>query len=266
MRRLMFLVVLFILYGCGSNPIVFDLNARREDNKYCILVKGKNSVYRGQSCSVDDLNAKSEPVIDHYIDGDIVQMMKLAQSKGFSCTIVTSEEAFLDVVRFIATKSDDTTQLLVAMSGEGDDKGFIFNLVRTSAGNFVPPGMRLSARECIAYLCLVKGGKAVIINGCQSGCFVNAAQQNSEFKGVVIAACPVGYATTECQRTGTSAVFAGFLGLYRDDPRAIKNLAMVSISAGFWWENFRHKISDIGAGGLPISYDPIRYCNADFLF
>lgn len=262
-----FAFALALMTGCGSNPILLDsLSTKQGKNKYCLLLPGKNSTFAGRECKNDELDAKSTPIRDDYINSDMVNTMALAESKGFTTTIIKDPKHLSNVIGRIAFNSDDSTQLLIAMSGECDDKGFIFNLVHMPGMNLVPPGMKLMAKDLIEELSYVRGTKAIIINGCQSGCFVDSASKSPDFKGVVIAACPVGYATTECQRTGTSAVYAGFLGLYRDDPQAIKNLATEKISAGFWFENIRHKISDIGAGGLPISYDVVRYSSSEFLF
>lgn len=267
MQRLILLALLVLLCGCGSNPIKFyEVLPEKHGNKYCILVKGRNSTYTGERCSNDELNARSVAIHDPYINNDVSQTMELALSKGYIPYFATSPKELENIIANIARKSNDTTQLLIALSGEGDERGFNFNLVHTKAGNLVPPGMKLTSKDFIDLLRPVKGAKAVVINSCQSGCFVEAARRDTEFKGVVIAACAVGYATTPCQRTGTSAVFAGFLGLYQDDPKAIKNLATESIGAGHWWENFRRQISDIGAGGLDISYSPVIYSTADFLF
>lgn len=263
---LFILVIVLTLSGCSSAPIDFECKPHREKNKYCLLLLGRNSVFSGTRCNNDELDEKSVKIDDPNIANDINQTLILASSKGYVCTLVTSEEQFTKAVDEIIKKSNEETQLLVAMSGEGDERGFIFNLVAIGERHLVPPGKRLLAKQAIAHLSMVKGTKAVVVSACQSGCFVEAARQDPEFKGVVIAACPVGYATTQCNHTGTTALYAGFLGIYQGDCKAIKNLATECISAGFWFENLRHRISDIGAGGLPISYDVVRYSNAEFLF
>ena len=61
-----------------------------------------------------------------------------------------------------------------------------------------------------------------VLNACESGVFAEAAQKNAGFRGVVIAACGTGFATTPHEPTGTSAIYASFLGLYHDDPASVK--------------------------------------------
>jgi hypothetical protein len=132
----------------------------------------------------------------------------------------------------------------------------------------VPPDATIDPKGLIAKLGTIKGGHALLLNACESGVFADAAQRDGAFKGVVIAACAVGFATTPHEPTGTSAIYAAFLGLYHDEPAEVKNLATVKIDkAGGTWTNLRHEWSDFwGGGGLPISYHPVVFANADFLF
>lgn len=276
MRLAIVFTLLLMLFGCGSNPIVFKepevgeyrLSVRASpSNKYLIVVRGHNSKLSLDNCEISKIDKRSEEIPDPYTESDIKEISKLASNKGYDVYSSSSDsdlEGLLDSITKVANKD---THIMLAMSGECDNKGFIINLVHTTGGmNLVPPDKKLFAEKIIAHLGLIKGTKAVIVNGCQSGCFADAARKDPDFNGVVIAACAVGYATTECQRTNTSAVYAGFLGLYKDDPLSIKNLSTADISAGFWFENFRHKISDIGAGGLPISYSPVIFSTAEYLF
>lgn len=276
MRFYLALTILLTLLGCGSNPIVFEEPAVGEyrlsvraapNNKYLIVVRGHNSTLSLDNCEISKIDKRSVEIIDPYTTTDIKEISKLASNKGYDVYTSDSDsdlEGLLDNINKVANKD---THLMIAMSGECDNKGFIINLVHTAGGmNLVPPDKKLIAEKIIAHLGLIKGVKAVVVNGCQSGCFADAARKDPDFNGVVVAACSVGYATTECQRTGTSAVYAGFLGLYRDEPTSIKNLATSDISAGSWFENFRHKFADIGAGGLPISYSPVIFSTAEYLF
>lgn len=277
--RLITLAFILAFIGCGSEPIQFKDNARTictahnvnifktsPYNKYLVVVRGYNSTLTG-SCATDNMDARSEEIPDPYTIADIRETIKLATYKDYDVYHADSDLSLEIVLDHIMKVADDNTHLMLAMSGECDAKGFIINLVHTDGGaNLVPPGKKLIAEKIIAHLSIIKGVKAVIINGCQSGCFADAARKDPDFNGVVIAACPVGYATTECQRTGTSAIYAGFLGLYQESPTEVKNLITSNISAGFWFENFRHKLSDIAAGGLPISYTPVIFSTTKYLF
>jgi hypothetical protein len=272
--RLILAVVIIFLLGC-STPIKFELPQivtasslvkRASSNKYLVVIKGHKSYFNGPACPLDKLDEESIKISDDYIETDIRETVKLATSKGYEVYSADSDsglEAFFDkLVKF----SDDQTQLMVAMSGECDSKGFIINLVSAGSFNLVPADKKLIAGKIIAHLGLIKGKKAVIINGCQSGCFADAARKDSDFKGVVITACRIGFATTQCEHTGTSAIYAGFLGLYQDNPKVVNNLATIEIKAGSSFENFRHHLADVGSDGLPISYDPDIYFTSDFNF
>ena len=281
------LFFLLVINGCSSQPLqggpdipntVIEIQhfAQSKHNKYALILEGHNSTYKiagpNQGFDNDRLDRLSQPIKDPCIKRDVSETSKLAISKGYDVYLVRNLEEFDQIAASLELASDDATQLLIAMSGEGDDKGFIFNLVHitdadgTPGPNFVPPGMKLTCNYFAKKLDQIHGTKAIVINACQSGCFAEELRKDTQFQGVVITACPIGYATTDCQKTQTSAIFAGFLGLYQDNPKEIRNLSTAHITAGSWFENFRHKFSDIGAGGLSISYDPVIYSTAEFLF
>lgn len=280
LRYLFSFIALVSLVGCGSSPIRFrDLSTKETvhqvpnrvrispNNKYLIAIEGHISTLGNGTFTSDTMDSLSEKITDKYVHTDIVETTKLAVSKGYDVYMPDSASSLEELLATIASVSDEHTQLMIAMSGEGDSKGFVINLVKFDSGmSLVPPGKKLYADRVIMLLRPVKGSKAVIINGCQSGCFAEAARKDPEFNGVIIAACPVGYATTECQRTGTTAIYASFLGLYQDNQSDVKNLSTVDISPGHWFENMRHKFSSIGDGGLPISYSAVIYSTSEFPF
>lgn len=252
-----------------SHPKTFKVSA---NNKYAIMMAGHNSTCNAKQFLFDELDGLSDPIPDKYIAKDMLDTAQLAYFKGFDVYSVYGVGTLKSLLESIDCVANDKTEILIAMSGEADDKGFIFNLVQmknkdgSDGPRFVPPGLRLNAVDLIASLSVIPGTKAIVVSGCQSGCFASAARKNQDFKGVVIASCAIGTATTDCEDTGNTALYAGFLRFYKDDTNVVTNLATVDITAGAWFENLRRKFSDVGAGGLPLSFDVIIYSNSDFLF
>ena len=270
----------FLITGCASAyyipettnaPIELQNFSKSKNNKYALIMEGHNSNYQG-GFDTSKLDSLSQPIADPFIKRDISETTKLALSKNYDVYLLHSPSEFEKIANLLHQVADQDTKIIFAMSGEGDEKGFIFNLVHivdadgSPGPNFVPPGMKLECSHFVEVLSQISGTKAIVINACQSGCFVNALRKDTTFRGVIIAACSVGYATTPCKQTETSAIFAGFLGIYQEDSQIIANLSTAHISSGYWLENWRRKLVDLGAGGLYISYDPVIYSTADFLF
>jgi hypothetical protein len=250
---------------------------RSASNRYALVLKGQEfDAPRDRPfhiSSAEDVRREGTPVRDGFVLSDADQLTRLLVSKGYDVYLGDMGEATaVDVERLIeriAIVSDDETRLFFAYSGEGDRHGLRTRTLAIGDGqHIVPPDATIEPAALFAKLAQVKGTHAVLLNACESGAFADAAQKEPNFKGVVIAACAVGFATTPHEPTGTSAIYAAFFALYHDDPANVKNLATIKIDkAGGTWTNFRHKWSDFwGGGGLPISYEPVVYANADFLF
>lgn len=280
MYKFLLVLILWVCVGCSNIPLIemppesFESEFKiSSTNKYLLLIKGVNSTCSAPQFSLDDLESLSKPILDTYVNHDLTSTAILAQYKNYHVFYSNSRNSTLDFLHKLSLIANDTTQLLVAFSGEGDKEGFIYNLVHLTPMGIqnggiylIPIGCKITSEEFINQLNIVKGIKAVIINACQSGCFANVAIKSENFKGVIICACPVGFATTTCEHTGTTAIYAGFLGLCFDNFFTTQNLSECKLSAGSWLENLRHKLSDIGGMGLPISYDPVIYATAKFPF
>lgn len=281
------ILLLLVLSGCTSTaPLRFPADFRQPQtqslyqpfhlsstNRYALIIKGESfELDKNQALiqNADDLS-RGKPIIDPYINNDVDQMVRLALSKGYQIILATmgseSVQLLYDRLADIAAVSDGETQLLIAYSGEGDKSGWITRRCLAGPCSLTTEDCRVTSEKLIQTLVKIQGVQALLINACESGCFVDAARANQKFKGVVIASCSVGFATTPHEPSNLSATYAAFLHQYEDDPSSIKNLSMMNLTkAGFWWNNFRHQISDIGAGGLPISYDLVIYSTANFLF
>jgi hypothetical protein len=262
-----------MLFGCASKidfkPHVDARGAeiRVKSTQHMVLLRGVVSTVQGGFSTLDDIKTKSMPVNDPYPQADIQQLGLLGKLKNYTVVEVSSVDELYTAIKSIANASTEETQLVIGLSGECDKKGFITNLLKLKNGlNLVPPGCYVYADALIERLGEVKGKSLLIINGCQSGTFADAAKRKVGFTGGVIAACPVGYATTQCEATGTTALYAGVLALYQENPTEVQDLAKVEVSPGRWVENLRHHIADWGASGLPISYDSVSYFTCSFLF
>jgi len=283
LRNILFFLFITLI-GCSSTDPL-DLPPPKEirnfgdtfrvspRNKYAFVIKGQTFQFNGDRLSfskADDL-CVGDRLVDSYIDNDIDQISRLALCKGYDVYLAEMDKHSVSELRnylnMVANVSNDATQVLIAYSGEGDKNGWKTRGCIARGNYFTMDVCRIKPEALIWNLADINGSKAVLINACESGCMVEAAQKNPNFKGVIIAACPVGYSTTPHEPSNLSAVYASFLKLYEDDPRQIRNLMNIEISrTGSWFNNLRHKISDIGAGGLPVSYEPVIFANANFLF
>lgn len=248
---------------------------RSPKDRYAVVLKGQDFAPPNGPFAVataEDVRRVGTPLRDEFVENDVDQLTRLLVSKGYDVYKADMGDATASEVdrllERIAIVSDEATQVVFAYSGEGDRHGLRTRTLGLDGGRrLVPPDATVSPEGLVAKLATIKGTQAVLLNACESGVFAEAARKSPEFHGVVVAACATGFATTPHEPTGTSAIFASFLGLYHDDPGTVKNLATVKIDrAGGAWTNFRHKWSDFwGGAGLPISYEPVLFANADFL-
>ena len=246
-------------------------------NRYAVVLHGQEFASpKGrpfQISTTDDVKREGTPIPDTFVESDMDQITRLLVSKGYDVYRadmgeVTPKEVE-KLIENIGMVSDPETRTFFCYSGEGDKKGLRTRTMVIGEGRrLVPPDATITPDALIAKLATVKGTKALLLNACESGVFAESARKSADFQGCVIAACPPGYATTPYEPTGTSAIYAAFLGLYTNDPKAVKNLSTVHLEkAGGTFTNFAHKWSDFWTGsGLPISYDPVLYSNGDFLF
>jgi len=280
------ILLLFVFSGCTSTaPLKLSSDPRLSSrslhqsfeaspsNRYALIIKGESFKPDGSQALIQNAEdlSRGKPIIDPYIDNDVDQMARLALSKGYQVVSAsmgsdTVEQLYNRLVE-LASVSNETTQVLIAYSGEGDKTGWITRRCLVGERSLTTEDCRVKPEKLIQALIGVQGVQALLINACESGCFVEAARKNPDFKGVVVASCSVGFATTPHEPSNLSATYAAFLHQYQDDPSSVKNISTLDLTkAGFWWNNFRHQISDIGAGGLPISYDLVKYSTANFLF
>lgn len=288
MRNLIVLIACaFLVVGCSSPQIAlppYDGNliskevARFEparSNRYAVLLKG--AIYEPTRDRFIISNALDMPragrlLQDEFVNSDIDALAALLASKHYMVQIFdmayyTPEDVAAHLLNIRRVANEDTN-LFMAYSGEGRNKFLMTRAFLAGPGQLVTTADTvIEPIDFIKTLALVPGHKALLLNACESGVFAQAAL-NERFQGVVIAACAPGFATTPNEPSGHSAIFAAFLNLYRDDSVLVKNLATTKIEkAGDGWTNFRHKWADFwGGGGLPISYEPIVYAGADFLF
>ena len=246
-------------------------------NRYAIVLHGQVfSAPRDKPFRIsttEDVKREGTPIPDAFIDSDVDQITRLLVSKGYDVYRADMGEVtpadVQTVLESVGMVSDSETHTFFAYSGEGDQRGLrTRSMIVMEGRHLVPPDATIAPDALLAKLATIKGSKALLVNACESGVFAESARKNPDFEGVVIAACAQGYATTPHEPTGTSAIYAAFLGLYSEDPKAVRNLGTVRIEkAGGTWTNLAHKWSDFwSGGGLPISYDPVVYSNGDFLF
>jgi hypothetical protein len=246
-------------------------------NLYSIVLKGKEysppQTRPFKISTADDIKYEGIPISSPCSDNDVDQITKLLVIKGYDVYKadmgIVSTSAIRRLLEKIASVSNNETKLFFAYSGEGGSTGLRTRTMRLENGSCLVPADGLIAPEPLfEVLDQIKGSKALLLNACESGVFPDKARFDLNFQGVVIAACPVGYATTPHEPTGTSAIFASFLKLYSADPTVVKNLSTVQIDhAGSTWTNFEHKWVDFWFGsGLPISYEPVIYSTINYSF
>ncbi len=288
--RLLALVLMLLAFGCAAAPpalpprddaLSFTIDAnhcfrRSPKNRYAVVLTGRVFAAPQRPFRVstaDDVRREGTAIEDPYVKNDARELSVLLESKGFDVYLGDMGDALPTdvavILSRIASVSDDSSEIFFAYSGEGEKRGLRTRTLALNEGRKLsPPDTTIDPAGLISAISAIKGTHAVLLNACESGVFAEAAQRNQDFHGVVIAACAAGYATTPYEPMNLSAIYASFLGLWRDDPTNVKNLATVKIEkAGGTWTNFRHKWSDFwGGGGLPIIYEPVVFSNADFLF
>jgi hypothetical protein len=250
---------------------------RSPTNRYAVILRGQeffpptDRPYR--IATAEDMRREATPVPDAFVANDVDQLTRLLVLKGYDVYRFDMGEAspadVESVLERIALVSDDATRTFFAYSGEGDAKGLrTRTLVIGTGRRLVPPDATIAPDALVGRLASIRGSKAALINACEAGVFAEAARRRADFKGVVVAACPEGFATTPHEPTGTSAIYAAFLHLYEGSPEQVKNLATEKIDkAGGTWTNLAHKWADFWGGtGRPISYEPVVFASADFLF
>jgi len=270
-----FALLLTLLVGCGSIPQYRDHKVLmpKITNKYVITLKGQVSNFAGNQCPTNELFKNGTLQKDLYVDGDVAVITSLASLKGYVVLNADSAQDLYSLVDDIAGYSNSHTETIITLSGECSEKGFAAKMVRIqNSMSLISPGELIVPDELLNKIRNISGRKLLIISGCQSGTFVLKAsdyeKNNMIPNTVVIGACPVGYATTECQRYGTTALMAGIIKLYPTESSII-DLGLIQeedIKAGDFIENIRHKMSDLFDGGLPISYKVVKFSNTTFKF
>ncbi len=246
-----FLLFLVLLIGCSGLPNYREYKVLYPEitNKFLITLKGQIANYSGKTCTTGSLFAEGVLQKDPYVDMDIAVITSLAPLKGYVVLNAESAQDLYSLVDDISARSNSQTETIITLSGECS----------------ISPGELITPEKLFGKVCKIQGKVLLIVSGCQSGVFVNHAKDYGLPNLVVIGACPVGYATTECQKYGTTALMAGIIKLYPTEVTVI-DLSTVDIEPGDFIENIRHKISDIFDGGLPISYEAVRYSSTTFKF
>ncbi|MBX3466209.1 MAG: hypothetical protein KF878_04840 [Planctomycetes bacterium] len=248
---------------------------RAPQNRYAVVMNGRVFQPPVDGLAIHDADdlLKGEAIDDPWVQGDMDQLTRLLLSKGYDVYRLDYGRVTPDTLRALLERivfvSDDETQVLVAYSGEGDSTGLRTRSMRLGQSrHLVPQGTTITPADLFAALEPVQGRKAVLLNACEAGIFAEEAARWGRFEGVVIAACPRGYATTPHEPSGTTAIFAAFLDLYASDPTRVHNLATVEIDrAGGLWTNLAHHWQSLWrGGGKPISYEPVIFASSDFWF
>lgn len=245
-------------------------------NRYAIVMNGQRfspPIGRPFSISTAEDVLAGKPIEDPWVAGDVDQMTKLLLSKGYDVYRLdygrVTPRALKKLLERVGYVANDKTRLFVTYSGEGDSTGLRTRAMTVRENeHIVPPKVTITPKDLFGALAPVDGRKAVLINACEAGIFADEAPSWASFRGVVIAACAKGFATTPHEPSGTTAIFAAFLDLYADDPHRELNLATTKIDrAGGLWTNLAHKWSSFwGKGGLPVSYEPAIFVSGDFWF
>ncbi len=287
------LVGLLFAVGCVSPPIgdlprhaqsqvvsITDLDympfRAAPTNRYAVVMNGQvftpPASGSAETSSPDGLQA-ADRLEDPWIAGDMEQLTRLLLNKGYDVYRLDFGEvtpaALEELLARIAQAADERTRLFVAYSGEGDDTGLRTRTLRIPTGqHIVPPDVTIRPADLFEMLAPIRGDKALLLNACEAGVFADAAPSAPEFRGVVIAACGRGFATTPHEPAGTTAIYAAFLELYGREPERELNLATVEIErAGGLWTNLAHHWNELWSpAGLPISYEPAVYVSGDFWF
>lgn len=248
---------------------------RSPTNRYALVMNGRVFQPPADGSGVSDADdlLKGEAIEDPWVAGDMDQLTALLLNKGYDVYRLDFGRVTPDVMRSLLERivyvSDAETRVLVAYSGEGDSTGLRTRSMRLGGSrHLVPQGTTVTPADLFAGLEPIQGRKAVLLNACEAGIFAEEAAQRGAFDGVVIAACPRGFATTPHEPSGTTAIFAAFLELYADDPARVHNLATVEIDrAGGLWTNLAHHWQSLWRpGGKPISYEPVVFASGDFWF
>jgi len=262
MKKLILLLI--FLSGCANPPITIPIKQEYIRNEFKPSLKNKYAILISSRL----FDAQSQEIEDPYIKTDLDQMRRLLTNKNYDVyqpdILQTSVAGLWKLIENIIVHSNDKTKLFILYSGEGDSTGLrTIGQWVTSNRLLIPPRVTITPSMLFTYLKAVKGSKAVLINACESGVFPNAIDR---FKGVVIAACDKGHATTPYEWWGTTAIVAAFLRLYEDDPSKIIDLAEADIgAAGGWWYNFMHRVM-FAHPKLKLSYDPVIYRGSSFKF
>lgn len=244
-------------------------------NRYAVVMSGRRftppTKGRFSISTADDVLA-GKKVEDPWVKGDVSQLTKLLLSKGYDVYRMdygqVTPRAMKKLLKRIAFVAKDETKLFVAYSGEGDSTGWRTRAMSIRQNeHIIPPGVTVTPPDLFGALATVRGRKAVLINACEAGVFAEEGAKWAGFRGVVIAACARGFATTPHEPSGTTAIFAAFLELYSDEPSRMRNLATTEIDrAGGLWTNLAHKWKSLWGKGLPLSYKPAIFVSGDFWF
>lgn len=246
---------------------------KANQNKYAVVIKGALYTIQTQEFffqNEEDLK-KGKLIDDPYVDNDLDQITRLLISKGYEVFYydmsIDSVSSVYNLLDHLAVISNDKTKLFIAYSGEGSNSGLMTRSIKVNDSNAMTMDTcMIRPDDLIEKANGVDGESAMLIGACQSGCIAEAARNNPRFRGIVFTSCPVGFATTPHEPSNLTALYATFLDKY-SDPSKVYDLSELDITtAGYWWNNFRHKISDIGGDGLPISYDIMIYFNKSFDF
>ncbi len=286
------LLLLFAAQGCVSLPLSGLARAPHAErveildpdyqpfrvspvNRYALVLKGSSfEPPRGGGfaiSSAEDILAGTQ-IHDPWVQGDVDQLSQLLLSKGYDVYFLdfgrVQPRSCLNLLERIAYVADAETRLFLAYSGEGDASGWRTRTLRLGENSHVvPPKVTITPSTLFEALAQVQGSKAMVINACEAGVFTEAAREQPEYQGVVIAACRRGTATTPHEPSGTTAIFAAFLGLYSQEPWREQNLARVEIDrAGGLWTNLAHHWKSLWRGGLPLSYQPVIFTRGDYWF
>lgn len=277
LTRLLAVFFLLTLFGCASGPVQFEAKPqivrvgdfrKSPKNAYAILMKGQG--YLPPKAPIVNANNmhSGEKIRDEFVENDLDSLGQLATLKGFDVYKPKEPVELYGLLGQIASVSNADTRVVFFYSGEGTKKGLWTKFCKLPERVLTHPFYCIEPEMLLNTFSWLKGKQAVVISACESGVFVREAQQVKAFKGVVIASCGEGFATTPCESSQHTALFATFLHKYEDEPSTIRNLATIELGrVGELITNQRHLWVDFwSGGGLPISYASEVYSTADFLF
>lgn len=241
-------------------------------NKYAIIIRSRlyqMPDYVGVISTAKQVVENGIIINDDYQRGDVDQMQRLLTNKQYSTYVCDfAHHSLVDLkslMKMISLSSNDQTQLMVCYVGEEANSGFGAVGIKKNGAIIYLPDAYMSVQQFYEMFSDYRGESCVIIGACRSGKFTNSDVIPMNYRGVVIAACDSDSKTTPYEPDEMTAIYAGFLDWYDDDPSEVYDLSQLDFKSGGWLCNWWHQLNNL-FGQWKISYEPVVVQKGSFRF